>query len=52
MKRVIVVEVVEYNLLLNMAFTTNCRAIDTYYITTASIVNSFTKLKADIGHVI
>ena len=38
MERVIVVEEIEYDLLLDIAFQTGCRAIDTYYIATASIV--------------
>ena len=39
MERVIVVEEIEYDLLLDVAFQTGCRAIDTYYIATASIVD-------------
>jgi len=39
MERVIVVEEIEYDLLLDIAFQTSCRAIDTYYIATASIVD-------------
>ena len=39
MERVIVVEEIDYDLLLDIAFQTGCRAIDTYYIATASIVD-------------
>ena len=39
MERVIVVEEIEYDLLLDIAFQTGCRAIDTYYIATVSIVD-------------
>ncbi len=39
MERIIVVEEIEYDLLLEVAFQTGCRAIDTYYIATASIVD-------------
>ena len=39
MERIIVVEEIEYDLLLDVAFQTGCRAIDTYYIATASIVD-------------
>jgi len=39
MERIIVVEELEYDLLLDVAFQTGCRAIDTYYIATASIVD-------------
>ena len=39
MERVIVVEEIDYDLLLDVAFQTGCRAIDTYYIATASIVD-------------
>ena len=38
-ERVIVVEEIGYDLLLNIAFQTGCRAIDTYYIATVSIVD-------------
>jgi len=38
-ERVIVVEEIEYDLLLDIAFQIGCRAIDTYYIATASIVD-------------
>ncbi len=39
MERIIVVEEIEYDLLLDVAFQTGCRAIDTYYIATAYIVD-------------
>jgi len=39
MERIIVVEEIDYDLLLDVAFQTGCRAIDTYYIATASIVD-------------
>ena len=39
MDRVIVVEEIEYDLLLDVAFQTGCRAVDTYYIATTSIVD-------------
>ena len=39
MERVIVVEEIDYDLLLDVAFQTGCRAIDTYYIAIASIVD-------------
>jgi len=39
MERIIVVEEIDYDLLLDLAFQTGCRAIDTYYIATASIVD-------------
>ncbi|MCD6114585.1 MAG: type II toxin-antitoxin system VapC family toxin [Thermoprotei archaeon] len=39
MERIIVVEEIGYDLLLDVAFQTSCRAIDTYYIATASIVD-------------
>ena len=39
MERIIVVEEIDYDLLLDIAFQTGCRAIDTYYIATASIVD-------------
>jgi len=39
MERIIVVEEIDYDLLLGVAFQTGCRAIDTYYIATASIVD-------------
>ena len=38
MERIIVVEEIEYDLLLDVAFQTGCRAIDAYYIATTSIV--------------
>ena len=39
MERVIVVEEIEYDLLLDVAFQTGCRAVDAYYIATTSIVD-------------
>jgi len=39
MERIIVVEEIDYDLLLDVVFQTGCRAIDTYYIATASIVD-------------
>lgn len=39
MERIIVVEEIDYDLLLDVAFQTGCRAIDTYYIATTSIVD-------------
>ncbi len=39
MERVIVVEEIEYDLLLDIAFQTGCRAVDTYYVATTSIVD-------------
>ncbi len=39
MERIIMVEEIDYDLLLDVAFQTGCRAIDTYYIATASIVD-------------
>jgi len=38
-ERIIVVEEIDYDLLLDVAFQTGCRTIDTYYIATASIVD-------------
>ncbi len=37
--RVIIVEDIDYELLLDIALRTACRAIDTYYIATASLVS-------------
>jgi len=39
MERIILVEEIEYDLLLDVALKTGCRAIDTYYIATASVVD-------------
>lgn len=38
--KVIIVEEIEYDLLLKIALSTACRAIDAYYIATASIVSA------------
>lgn len=38
--KVIIVEEIEYDLLLDIALSTACRAIDAYYIATASIVSA------------
>jgi len=40
MDKVIVIEEIEYDLLLDIALSTACRAIDTYYIATASTVSA------------
>ena len=37
--KVIIVEEVEYDLLLDIAFSTGCRAVDSYYIAVASILS-------------
>lgn len=38
MERVIVVDEIEYDLLLGIALQTGCRAVDAYYIAAASII--------------
>ncbi len=38
--KVVVVDVLEYDLLLDIALSTACRAIDTFYIAVASVISA------------
>ena len=40
MDKVIIIDVLEYDLLLDIAMSTACRAIDTFYIAVASIISA------------